>query len=92
MTIQPLANRVTLKVTEPPEKIGSLWVPEQAKEAYTICQAEVVAVGPAVRDQRLAPGLKVIVKRFGGFPHDADRTMWTVYEDSVLAILDEGAL
>jgi co-chaperonin GroES (HSP10) len=90
--ISPLGNRITLQVPKAPDKIGSLWVPEQAKETYTLCQATIVAVGPKVRDVRLAPGLRVIVKRFGGFPHDAERTTWTVYEDNVLAILDEGAL
>jgi len=86
MTVQPLADRITLRTPKAPDKVGSLWVPDQAKETYTICQAEIVAVGPAVRDKRLQPGLRVIVKRFGGVPHDADKTLWTVYDENILAI------
>ena len=89
MEIQPLGNRLTLKVPAAPSKVGSIWLPEQARDTYTICQAEIVARGPAVRDQRLQPGLHVITKRFGGVPHDADKTTWTVYEHAVLAIVRE---
>ena len=92
MEIQPLGARVTLKTPEAPSKIGSLWVPEEAKDTYTIAQAEVVAVGPAVSDKRIQPGLKVITKRFGGFPHDEDKTVWTVYSSQILAVVDETAL
>lgn len=87
--IEPLGARVTLKVAPAPEKVGSLWVPPEAQEStYGVCQAEVLAVGPAVRDARLQPGLRVIVRRFGGFPHDADRTTWTVWEHEVVAIVE----
>lgn len=86
--IRPLANRITLKVPEAPARVGSIWIPEQAKESYTLAQAEIVAVGPTVKDRRLQPGLRVIVKRFGGFAHDQERSVWTVYEDNVLAILN----
>ena len=92
MDIKPLANRVTLKVPKAPEKIGSLWVPPEAQQSYTLCQAEVVAVGPLVRDERLKPGVAVITKRFGGFSHDSERSVFTLYEEAILAILDEGAL
>lgn len=87
MTVTPLANRLTLKTPTAPDRIGSLWIPPTAQENYTICQAEIVARGPSVRDSRLQPGLRVITKRFGGVPHDAERTLWTVYENAVLAIL-----
>lgn len=91
--LQPLGNRVTLKVATTPSKVGSLWVPPEAQEStYGVCQAEIVAVGPAVRDQRLQPGLRVITRRFGGFPHDEARQTWSVFEDSVLAIVDEDEL
>ena len=86
--IHPLGNRLTLKVPEAPAMIGSIWIPEQAKETYTISQGEIVAVGPTVGDKRLQPGLKVIVRRFGGFAHDEAKTTWTVYEDAILAILN----
>lgn len=83
----PLGARVTVRVPDAPAKIGSLWVPDTAKESYTICQAEVVARGKDVRDQRLQPGALVITKRFGGVPHDTDRSLWTVWEEQILAIV-----
>ena len=86
-TFEPLANRVALRVPKTPDKVGSLWVPPEAQEStYGVCQAEITAVGEGVRDVRLQPGLRVIVRRFGGFPL-ADRE-WIVYERDVLAIVD----
>lgn len=91
--IQPLGNRVTLRVAATPTKVGAIWVPPEAQEStYGVCQAEIVAVGPAVQDQRLQPGLRVITRRFGGFPHDEARTTWSVFEDSIYAIVNEDAL
>ena len=87
MTVTPLANRITLKTPKAPNRIGQIWIPPAAEENYTVCQAEIAARGPAVRDARLPPGLRVVTKRFGGVPHDQDRTLWTVYENAVLAIL-----
>lgn len=84
----PLGNRLTLRVPEAPAKIGSLWVPEQAKDSYTVCQAEIVAVGAGVRDKRLQPGLQVVTKRFGGFAHDDKREVFTVFENFIIAIVD----
>jgi co-chaperonin GroES (HSP10) len=90
--IQPLGPRVTLKTPESPAKIGSIWVPEEAKDTYSLSQGEVVAVGAGVSDPRIQPGLRVIVKRFGAFSHDAERTLWTTYESGILAVIDETAL
>lgn len=89
--LQPLANRVTLRVAATPTKVGALWVPPEAAEStYGVCQAEIVAVGPDVRDVRIQPGLRVITRRFGGFDHQDGS--WTVYERDVLAIVDESIL
>ena len=88
----PLGNRLTLKAPDVPSKIGSIWIPETAAEIYSLCQAEIVAVGRDVHDVRLQPDVKVIVKRFGAFAHDAERTTFSVFEEAVLAIVDEEAL
>jgi co-chaperonin GroES (HSP10) len=91
--LTPLGARVTLRVAKTPNKVGSLWVPPEAQEStYGVCQAEIVAVGDGVRDQRLQPGLRVITRRFGGFPHDEARQVWSVWEHDVMAIVDESAL
>lgn len=86
MNVQPLGARVTLQVPKTPEKIGRLWVPPEAEDTFQLCQGEIVAVG-TVSDQRLLPGLRVITRRFGGTPHDRERTLWTVPESDILAIV-----
>lgn len=86
MTIQPLGARVTLRVPTAPEKIGRLFVPPEAEDTFQFCQGEIVAAG-TVRDQRLLPGLTVITRRFGGTAHDRERTLWTVPESDILAIV-----
>ena len=83
--LRPLGPRLLLKAPPAPEKIGLLWIPDQAKEQFTVCQAEVLARGPQVSDARLQPGCRVIAKRFGGVKQP-DGT-WLVYERDVLAIV-----
>jgi len=87
MNVEPLGNRITLKTPETPNRINSIWIPPEAEQNYSVCQGEIVARGSQVKDVRLQPGLRVITQRFGGHPHDRDRTLWTVYETSVLAIV-----
>lgn len=87
MPIDPLGARVTLKIPKTPEKIGRLFVPPDAEDNYQICQGEIVARGEKVRDLRLQPGLTVITRRFGGVAHDREKTLWTVGERDVLAIV-----
>ena len=87
MTVEPLGNRVTLRTPETPKKIGTLWIPPEGEQNYSICQGVVTARGPKVHDVRIQPGAHVITKRFGGTPHDRERTLWTVYENAILAIL-----
>lgn len=79
---------MTLRTPPAPDRIGLLWVPEQAKEQFTVCQAEIVAVGDQCSDPRLQPGLRVVTRRFGAFSHDAARTLWTVYTRDLVGILD----
>jgi len=88
--LQPLGNRVTLRVPEAPTKIGRFWLPPSAAKDFVICQAEIVAVGAGVKDRRLQPGLRVISKRFMHTPHDD--TTFTVWEHELLAIVDVGKL
>ena len=87
MDVTPLGQRLTLKTPPVTERVGSIWIPPSAQETYSVCQAEIVARGPAVRDARLQPGLHVITKRFGGIPHDDEKSLWTIYESAILAIL-----
>ena len=74
-----------LRAVKVPQKLGLLWLPPQATESFSICQAEIVARGAAVEDWRLQPEVRVIVRRFGRAQLD-DET-WVVREENVLAIL-----
>ncbi len=47
MNIAPLHNRVLIEKIEEPSKIGSIFVPEAAKDKPT--RGKVVAVGPGIR-------------------------------------------
>jgi co-chaperonin GroES (HSP10) len=89
MSVEPLANRVALRVPPTPERVGLIWIPSEVQEStYGVCQAEIMAVGAGVRDVRLQPGLRVIVRRFGGFALDEDKQEWICCERDVLAIVD----
>ena len=91
--LEPLGSRILLRKAATPERVGTLWIPPEAQEStYGICQAEIVAVGDGVRDQRLQPGLRVLARRFGGLPLDGGASEWVVYEDALYAIVDEDAL
>ena len=88
--MKPLGNRLLLKAPQAPDKIGRLWVPPEAQKEFTLCQAEIVAVGDDVEDNRLKPGAHVIVKRFGATALDDSKELWIVLEQHVLAILNVG--
>jgi len=73
INIQPLGDRVLLKELEATEeKIGSIYVPDTAKEKPQ--QAEVVAVGPGKVDEKTGDrrpldvkvGDKVIYAKYSG--------------------------
>jgi len=73
INIQPLGDRVLLKELEAAEeKIGSIYVPDTAKEKPQ--QGEVVAVGPGALDEKtgarrpidVAVGDKVIYAKYSG--------------------------
>ena len=53
-------------------KIGSIWLPDQAMDTQQMLAGEIVALGPDVLEQppigTLAPGLRVIIKHLRGDP------------------------
>ena len=83
--MEPLGDRLLLRPVAVPQKLGLLWLPPQATESFSICQAEIVARGAAVEDWRLQPEVRVIVRRFGRA--QLDEETWVVREENVLAIL-----
>ena len=88
--MRPLANRLLLRAPLAPDRVGAIWLPPSVQQDYVVCQAEVVARGDSVRDWRLQPGARVVVKRFGrtALPNGD----FVVTEESVLAIVDVAVL
>jgi len=94
MKVQPLADRVVIKPSEPQEKMqGGIIIPDTAKEKPM--QGEVVAVGPgkvAESGQKIAmevkKGDKVLYGKYAGTEVTVDGTDYLIMRESdILAIL-----
>ena len=96
INIQPLGDRVLLKELEATEeKIGSIYVPDTAKEKPQ--KGEVVAVGNgkiledgSVRKMSVKKGDKVLFSKYAGneVKLDGDEVM-IMREDEILAIIEK---
>lgn len=71
--LRPMFDRVLVEVQEEPEKIGSLYVPDNAKNRPKAQEAIVVAVGPGRRDKKgdiikpqVDPGDRIIFEKYSG--------------------------
>lgn len=93
MNIQPLGNKVLVRRVSTVDMVGSLYIPENAKEKANV--GIVVAVGPGkIFDApwRHVPipeaGDKVLFGKFSGseFEHEGE-TLLFLREDEILAIL-----
>ncbi len=93
MKLQPLADRVVLKVKEAEVKTASgLFMPEESKEKPV--QAEVVAVGPGTYshgtkvEMEVAVGDTVIYSKFAGTEVEVDgETYLIIRQSEILAVL-----
>jgi chaperonin GroES len=93
LTLQPLHDRVVVKRQEAEEKIGSLYVPDTAKEKPV--RGTVLAVGEGKRDdlgKRITPDVKigdeVIFGKYAGTEVKLDGEMHVLLrEDEILAIV-----
>lgn len=92
--VTPLADRILVRRIEEDEaKVGSLYIPDTAKEKPQ--QAEVVAVGPGrVKDDgtripmEVSFGNKVLIGKYAGTEVKLDGVEHLILrEDDVLAIL-----
>ena len=94
MSIRPLHDRILVRREQEPEKIGSLFVPENAKEKPI--QALVVAVGTGkrledgtVRALDVKAGDRVIFAKYSGSEVKIDGTEHLILrEDDILAVLE----
>ncbi|UPA28082.1 MAG: co-chaperone GroES [Verrucomicrobiota bacterium] len=93
INIQPLGDRVLVKLLEEKEQVkGGIIIPDAAKEKSQ--EATVVAVGPGKRDehgQRLAMdvavGDHVLISKYGGTEvKHSDEKYTLLRQDDVLAI------
>lgn len=89
--MKPLGKRVVLKEIAPPEKIGSIIVPFQAKpQHYTLArECEVVAVGERCDDKRLKPGVRVYLDRLMPIQVLEKEKLLVVPEEDINAILED---
>lgn len=95
MAIKPLADRVLVKrVDEEEQKIGSIIVPDSAREKPQ--QAEIVAVGPGKIDDNgnripmdVKKGDKVLISKYGGTEVKIGGVEHLIMRvEDILAILD----
>jgi chaperonin GroES len=91
LNIKPLGARVVVELDKASDKIGSLWVPESAKQQTN--QGVVLAVGPGsvVKGKQLPMtvqvGQRVLLPSFGGQVVKIDKEEYTIIEeDNILAV------
>ena len=93
MKIQPLADRIVVKVLEAKDVTkGGIVLPDTAKEKPQ--EAEVIALGTGKRDEsgKILPfevkvGDRVLVGKYGGTEVKLDEQKYTlVREDDILAV------
>ena len=90
MKLQPLADRVGIKMVEAEETSkGGIHVAGSAKEKPQI--AEVIAVGPGLKDNKMQVkvGDKVITSKFSGTEVKIDGEEYIIVkENDILAIVE----
>lgn len=90
MKLQPLADRVVIKMVEAEETTKSgIILTGSAKEKPQI--AEVIAVGPGLKDNKMQvkKGDKVITSKFSGTEVKIDGTEYIIVkENDILAIVE----
>jgi co-chaperonin GroES (HSP10) len=60
----PLGERILLKREEGEKKYGRIWLPETCQRPPA--EGRIIAVGPAVVNEHLKPGTKVIFGKYSG--------------------------
>lgn len=86
LNYQPTWNRVLVEKEEPPEKLGSFWVPDVSKLEPFI--ARVIAVGPGYFDEEgnhvpmtVKPGDRILMNRWAGYQVTLDgKVYYWIYQ------------
>lgn len=87
MAIKPLGDRVLIEAQEEEEKVGSLYIPETAKEKPSI--GVVVEIGPGEGNPvSLKKGDKVLYGKYSGTEvKDQGKEYLLIRESDVLAVI-----
>lgn len=91
--LQPLGNRLLISASKAEKKIGSLFIPEQARE--TPAEYTVVRLGTGAKDKKgndipfeVKVGDKILTTKYGGSEVKfGDSTFKIIGADEVLAII-----
>ena len=93
MAVQPLSDRILVeRLEDQAEKIGSLYVPDTAKEKPQ--QAKVVEVGPGKQadngdriPMEVSKGDTILISKYGGTEIKVEgKEMLIIRQDDVLAV------
>jgi chaperonin GroES len=95
MALKPISDRVVIEMLEQEhEKVGSIYVPDTAKEKPQ--QGKVIAVGPGRRDgKELIPmtvkvGDVVLFSKYGGMEVKQDGKEYLIVSESdILAVVEK---
>jgi chaperonin GroES len=93
MNLKPLHDRVVVEKIEEPDMVGSLWIPDVAKEKPT--RGRVLAVGPGsrARDGSIIPmgvkeGDEILFGKWSGTEAKIDgRTILVMGEGDIMGVL-----
>jgi chaperonin GroES len=86
VTYRPLGDNIIVRRLDADEKIGSLYIPEKAREKPII--AEVVAAGPKT-DPAIIPGARVYFAKYSGSELKLNGEDHLIIRDEdVLAVLE----
>lgn len=85
--INPIGDRVVIKVDEEDQKIGSIYLPDAAKDEKA--QGTVIAVSKREEDGAINVGDKVIFGKYSGDEIKIDgQNLRIVEQDDILAIIE----
>lgn len=84
--IAPRGDRVLVKLDILPERIGSIVLPDKAREVSTV--GVVVSCGPGAKT--IARGARVMVGRYAGAMIEGHNNLLLVREEDILADITDG--
>lgn len=85
-TLRPIRDQIVCLRIEAPEKVGSIFLPEKARQQTN--QVEIVAIGPDVKAS-LTVGQRGYIGNFAGADVEIDDEKYVIIpENDLLAVLD----